>query len=248
MAADPRLELAVLKVDAHDLPAFDLTKAAEVPAGARVLAFSNLFGIATGDEPASVQHGIVAARSRLDARRGGFETPYRGPIYVTDAITNNPGAAGGALTDRNGRLLGMLGKELRNAATGAWLNYTIPAGAMTKTVDEIRAGRYVQRPADDPQARPRDPLSAELLGFLLVPDVLERTPPYIDVVRPDSPAAKAGLRPDDLVVFVNQRLVASCKSLHHELEFIDRIDKVQLTVMRGDELIEATLGADRGKP
>ena len=56
-----------------------------------MLAFSNLFGVATGDEPASVLHGIVAAKTRLEARRGVFDTPYKGPVYVVDAMTNNPG-------------------------------------------------------------------------------------------------------------------------------------------------------------
>ncbi|MBS0209337.1 MAG: trypsin-like peptidase domain-containing protein [Planctomycetes bacterium] len=248
LAADPRLEAAVLKFDAQDLPHFDLTKAPQADAGARVLAFSNLFGIAVGNEPASVQHGVISARSRLDARRGGFKTPYRGPIYVTDTITNNPGAAGGALTNGRGELLGMLGKELRSAQTGAWLNYSIPAAEMAKTVDEIRAGRFVQRPADDQAAKPKQALSAELLGLVLVPDVLQRTPPYLDAVRANSPAARAGLRADDLVVFVNGRLVPSCKSLHNELEFVDRIDKVQITVMRGEDLIDVTLGADEAQP
>ena len=63
LGADPRLELAVLKIDAADLPHFDLAAAAAAEPGTRVLAFSNLFGVATGDEPASVQHGIVAAKT-----------------------------------------------------------------------------------------------------------------------------------------------------------------------------------------
>jgi S1-C subfamily serine protease len=74
VGADPRLELAVLKIDASDVPHFDLAAAVPAESGSRVLAFSNLFGVAVGDEPASVQHGIVAVKTRLDARRGAFET------------------------------------------------------------------------------------------------------------------------------------------------------------------------------
>ena len=48
LGADPHLEVAVLKIDAEDLPHFDLAEAAELQRGARVLAFSNLFGVATG--------------------------------------------------------------------------------------------------------------------------------------------------------------------------------------------------------
>ncbi len=117
VGADPRLELAVLKIEADELPYFELGAAVPAEAGSRVLAFSNLFGVATGDEPASVQHGIVAVKTRLDARRGVFESPYRGPVYVLDAMTNNPGAAGGALLNQHGELLAMLGKELRRRRT-----------------------------------------------------------------------------------------------------------------------------------
>ena len=96
IGADPRREIAVLKIEADDLPHFRLSDAVELDVGDRVLAFSNLFGVATGDEDASVLHGCVSAKTRLEARRGAFETPYDGPVYVVDAMTNNPGSAGGA--------------------------------------------------------------------------------------------------------------------------------------------------------
>jgi serine protease Do len=242
LAADPRLELAVLKIEAHDLPHFDLQEAAPAAAGTHVLAFSNLFGVATGDEPASVQHGVISVRTRLDARRGTYETPYKGPVYVLDAMTNNPGAAGGALTDARGRLLGMLGKELRSAVSNTWLNYAIPREEMTKTVADIRAGKFVKRPADDRENKPKLAWNAELLGLVLVPDVLERTPPYIDEVRPGSAAQAAGLRPDDLLVFIGDHLVASCKAVAHELEYVDRADPVKLTISRDNDLVEIVLG------
>ena len=243
LGADPRLEVAVLKIDAEGLPHFDLAGAAPVAAGTRVLAFSNLFGVATGDEPASVQHGLVAATGKLEARRGVFDTPYKGPVYVLDAMTNNPGAAGGALTDFDGRLLGMLGKELRNSLSNTWLNYATPADQMAATVDQIRTGKYVRQPTEDENKKPDKALSLDLLGIVLVPDVLERTPPFIDAVRPASPAAEAKLAPDDLLLFVNDRLVQSCKAIVTELSYIDRIDKVKITVIRGQELVDVTLSA-----
>lgn len=245
LGADPRLEMALLKIEAGGLPYFELAEGVSADSGAQVLAFSNLFGVATGDEPASVQHGVVAVKTHLEARRGVFETPYHGPVYILDAMTNNPGAAGGALTDRQGRLLGMLGKELRNSLNGAWLNYAIPAAELAPTAAEIRSGKFVARSADDDREKPEHALSASLLGLVLVPDVLDRTPPYVDRVRPGSPAAAAGLRPDDLVLFVNNQLVPSRQSLEDEIERIDLADKVRLTVMRDQKLIEVELGAPR---
>jgi S1-C subfamily serine protease len=244
VGADPQLEIAVLKIEASDLPHFDLDESATAVPGARVLAFSNLFGVATGDEPVSVLHGTISARTSLAARRGAYETPYHGPVYVLDAMTNNPGAAGGALVDVNGRLLGLLGKELKNSQTNTWLNYAIPIEELRAAVAGIREGNYVARPAADPAAQSANAVTLSLLGLVLVPDVLERTPPFIDAVLPASPAARAGLRPDDLVLFVGDRLVPSCKAVRAELRYIDRDEDVPLTVMRGQELMQVMLRAD----
>jgi serine protease Do len=65
----------------------------------------------------------------------------------------------------------------------------------------------------------------------------------VDAVRPGSPAANADLRPDDLLLFVNDRLVQSCKALANELSFVDRIDTLKVTVIRGQDLIEVKLSA-----
>jgi len=241
LGADPRLEIAVLKIEAEGLPCFDLAEAAEIESGARVLAFSNLFGVATGNEAASVQHGGVSVKTPLHARRGVFSSVYRGEVYVLDAVTNNPGAAGGALVTRRGRLVGILGKELRNSQNNTWLNYAMPIGQLRESVEAIRAGRFVAERPEEPAGKPARPLELSLLGIVLVPDVLERTPPYVDLVRPGSPAAEAGIRPDDLILLVGDRLIQSCKALQEELGMIDFEDPVKLTVLRGQEFHEITV-------
>ena len=245
VGADPRLEVAVLKIAASDLPCFDLQNATKAAEGERVLAFSNLFGVAAGDEPVSVQRGTISVIARLEARRGVFETPYRGPVYVLDVTTNNPGAAGGALVTRSGDLLGMLGKELRNSLNNTWLNYAVPIDELRRSVEEIRAGKFV--PQRDPTAEKKPRRSANLasLGIVLVPDVLERTPPFVDRVEPGSPAAKAGIHPDDLIVLSGDHLIQSCKALRSDLEYIDYEDDVKLTLIRGQDLLQVTLRPPR---
>src|SRR3954447_26282210 len=169
LAADPLTEIAVLKFDAagEDIPHFDLSSSIAVEPGTRVLALSNLFGIAAGDEPVSILHGVVSAIAPLEARRGAFTTNYHGNVYVVDASANNPGAAGGALTDSQGHLLGMLGKELRSTLTDTWLSYALPVRAFAPTVEDILAGRFT--PAELKEAeRPTSPLSLAVLGIVLV--------------------------------------------------------------------------------
>jgi len=243
VGTDPRLEIAVLKIGVHDVPYFDLTAAVPLGAGARVLAFSNLFGVAAGSEDASVQHGHVSAKTPLAARRGAFATPYRGPAYVLDAMTNNPGAAGGALTDFRGRLAGLLGKELRNSLDNTWLNHAIPAAELVAAVEEIRAGKARPRSTEPDVRKPLQPASLTLLGIQLVPDVLTKTPPFIERIAPGSPADKAGLKPDDLVLYINDRVASSVQVLVEELSCIDRIDEVRLVVQRGQELVNVSLFA-----
>ncbi|MFZ5830990.1 MAG: S1C family serine protease [Planctomycetota bacterium] len=249
VGADPRLEIAVLKIDAENLPHFTLAERPPAEPGARVLALSNVFGVATGDEPATVQEAVIAARTNLSARRGIFETTYRGPVYIVDSVTNNPGAAGGALVDRRGELVAMLGKELRNAMNNTWLNYAVPIDQLREPVEAIRAGKFVaSRGEEDPEKKAENAMRLDILGLTLVPDVLERTPPFVDEVAYDSPAARAGLLPDDLIVLVGDRLIQSCKMLAQELEYIEQDAPLPLTVIRGAELMETVVPPPAQEP
>jgi S1-C subfamily serine protease len=185
----------------------------------------------------------VAAKAQLDARRGVYETPYHGPVYIVDCVTNNPGAAGGALVNWQGELLGILGKELRNSQNNIWLNYAIPVEQFATRVDEIIAGKthaVADKPAS-PVRRAGDGVDLGQRGVVMVPDVLERTPPYVEQVRAGSPAAAAGLHADDLVVFIGDHLVPSLQALSDELKQMDAADELRMLVQRDQELIEIVL-------
>jgi serine protease Do len=245
LGVDQVSELAVLKLPVKDetLPSFDLASAAKADVGDRVLALSNLYNIAGGNEPVSVLQGVVTAIAPLEARRGGFQSNFHHPVYIVDAAANNPGAAGGALVDWNGRLLGVLGKELKSRATGAWLHYALPIGQIAATVDRLRSGESLN--AAEQLSKPAEALSLASLGLVLVPDVLARTPPYIDSVFPSSPAARAGLRPDDLVVFIAGEPTASCKAVAEVIARQEKFDEVRVSVLRDGELVEVSLAADQ---
>ncbi len=244
LGADPRSEVAVLKLDyqGDPLPHFDLQPQSAAQPGDRVLAFSNLYKVATGDEPVSVQHGQISLVAPIEARRGVAKLPYRGDLYLLDAMTNNPGATGGAVTDVSGKLLGMIGKEIKSASYNTWINYAIPVEGFAQSVGAILAGENLEvSPAGAEQLD--DPLTLPLLGVVLVPDVLPRTPPYVDAIRSDTPAARAGLIADDLIVFVDGKLVGSCRALREALTAHHRDDPLQLTISRRGELLEVELQA-----
>lgn len=241
VASDPVLELALLKLPTEEpLPAFNLSEASDAEVGTRVLAVSNLYGIAAGDEPVSVLHGVVTAIAPLSARRGRFQTNYSGEVYLVDANSNNPGAAGGALVDWRGQLLGILGKELRSEVTGGWLHYAIPVADFAPAVADMRAGRTTSSSRLE-LPEPEEPITLADLGVALVPEVVPRTPPYIDAVLSDSPAAKAGLRMDDLIVFLNTEPVASCDAVYQAFRKLEARETVRLSVLRDGELLEFEL-------
>lgn len=249
LGAEPQLDLAILKIDAENVPYFDLARSAAASPGTRVLAFSNMFKVAVGDEQVSVLHGVIAAKTTLVTRRGVFQAPYQGPVYVVDAITNNPGAGGGVLTTWDGRLLGMIGKELRNAQTNTWVNYVIPIGELNQAIEEIVTGNFSPRKSNDLESAADEMLpnrySAADFGLVMVPDVVHRTPAYIDRVLPGSPAAEAGLKPNDLIVFVGDELIASVRMLRMELGRLESGGQLRLVIRRSDQLITTELPIPR---
>ena len=238
---DPRIEIAVLKVEATNLACFNLDALTTVEAGERVLAFSNLFEVATGNEPVSVQQGVVAAKTKLSARRGAFATRYRDDAYLLDAITNNPGAAGGAVTDRDGRLVGVIGKELKDQNSNSWINFAIPVDRLIDSVHEIRSGRMVVQTRTN-QSPPSEPMTTRLLGLVLVPDVVFKTPPFVDRTISGLPAERQGIQRDDLIIEINGNLTPSIKEVTRQLSQIDRDEELELVVQRDGEFIKFVLG------
>ena len=238
---DPRTEIALLKIDGAALPHFDVGEAVQLDIGARVLAFSNLYGVATGNEPSSVLHGIVSAKAQLDARRGAFRTAYSGPAYFVDAMTNNPGAAGGAVTDHRGNLVALIGKEYRDRMSNVWINYAIGIDQLATSINAIKNNEPLETNTD---ARPpAEPMTLDLMGIVLVPDVISKTPAFVDRLIVDSPAHQQGLKPDDLIIEINGQMVASRKGVIDRLAMIDRIDAVELTVRRDREILTIRLNA-----
>jgi serine protease Do len=240
LISEPALDAALLKIEkAEDLPFFDIAAVAKRPLaqpGDWILACTNEFRIATREEPLSIQHGVIASYTKLHGRRGIYEVPFSGDVYVLDAITNNPGASGGALTSRKGELLGIIGKELRNTLSDTWINYAVPIQGLADFVEKAKKGEYRAIVKNKPAAG-----SGAYHGIVLVPNVVERTPPYVEDTIPDSPAARAGLKPDDLIVYVDGEKISSVK------EFRDLADRarpgtvLKLELRRGDRLVPVEL-------
>jgi len=202
-ARDELRQLALLKVEASDLPCFELGSSESLSPGDWVLAAANPFKVAAGPEPVSVAAGVFAGRAPLAARRRAQDFGYDGPVLLTDIVVATPGSAGGALVDANGKLVGVIGKAVISMRTNTWVNYALPV--------EVVAD-FVRNPAAASAAAAGAESGTRLdVGFRLF-DVGGRwRPAYVERVRRDSPAAAAGLRSGDLILAVNDAPVQSCE-------------------------------------
>jgi serine protease Do len=244
---DRSLDLAALQIEgdrpSEPLEHFDLSQTVPASAGDPVWAASNLFGIAVGEEAVSLQRGIVSARTSIASRQGIEDVRLPGGVYVLDLVTNNPGAAGGALVDARGGLVGILAKELRNQQTQTWISLAVPAEGTRSFLDKVRAGQAeTRRPRPSrPDVDRRALARVDLRGMQLVPEVLERTPPFVDNVEPHSPAQEAGLLPDDLIVYLGEVIIPSTNELREVLAAHPAQEPIKVVVMREGELVSLEL-------
>lgn len=256
VAREPELDVALLKIDTEVsfLPFFDIPKLAKnkmAEAGDWVLACSNQFKIGQRNEPMSVQRGVVAAHTELRSQRGFFDAPYMGDVYFIDTVCCNPGAAGGALTTYKGELLGIIGRELKHTLSNTWINYAVPIQAKAAIQREDDKGTITNAVVDIPtfvkeamenkyrqsSGKKRDrELVGGFHGIVLVPNSVSVTPPYIEEVLPNSPAFEKGLRPDDLIVYIDGELVPSIRVFRDIMRAAQPGNEIVLEVQRGDRL------------
>ena len=235
VGVDSALGLALLKIDPGTaaLPHFDLAEAAAAEPGDRILAFSNMFRVAAGDEPVSVMHGSIIARATLDARHGRYNISFDEPVYIIDTVTNNPGAAGGVIVAVDGALLGMIGRELRSTDTETWINYALTAPVLRTRLQEMIEGNEPSDSLADETMAERRPVE---LGLVLVPNVTTRTPAYVTDVLSDSVALNAGFEREDLILFTDGRPTRSIDDFAQQLSRAQPGDRLTIIIRRAGRL------------
>lgn len=235
LRADVKHGFALLKVELGDakVPAIEL---AETPkAGDEVFGIGNAFDDATGDEKCAVMGGVVMAVAPLELRVGIEDGPPLGTVILTD-VANNPGTQGGPLVNRDGKLVGVLGRVVESKSTNSLINFAIPVATWKPLLDAVVAGK--EPPAEPP---PRKLAPAET-GIRLLDAHLTRSPPaYVDRVIPGSPAEKAGVKPDDLVFRLDGRVARTCRVFEDLLREHAPGDKVRLVLKRGSSIVEVEL-------
>ena len=232
IGSDALSDLAVLRANDGDLHAATLGDAAELRVGQLVVAIGNPHGFA-----GSVTAGVVSALGRSLPVRSGPIARVVDNVIQTDAALN-PGNSGGALVDSRGCVVGV-----NTAVAGIGLGLAVPVNEATRAIigTLMRDGRvrraYIGVAGGD---RPLPPRVAEQLGRRSGIEVVE--------VVPGSAAARAGIRPEDLLVEVDGVPLRSVDDLQR-LMTADRIGHmlVARVIRDGEErtlrLVPAELGA-----
>jgi serine protease Do len=225
VGADPFSDLAVLRADASGLAAAELGDAERLRVGQLVVAIGNPHGFG-----GSVTAGVVSALGRSLPTRSGANVRYVDNVIQTDAALN-PGNSGGALADGRGRVVG-----INTAVAGVGLGLAVPINEATRKIVGalMRDGRY-RRAYLGIAGGPR-PLPPRLVSEFGRRECVE----VVNVVE-GSPAAAAGLRPEDMIVAVGGTPVEHVEDLQRLMvgDLIGR--RVTLTVVRGDRTLALTL-------
>jgi len=230
LGVDPATDLAVLKIDAQDLPAITVGNSRRTKPGDFVLAIGSPFGLEH-----TVTSGIVSATGRTDLRILNRGSGYENFIQTDAAI--NPGNSGGALVDNQGRLIGINTAIFSGAGGNVGIGFAIPSEMVLEVVSQL---------VDDGRIRRGylgvilDDIDDEMANYLKV----KRDGVLVRAVVRGGPAFEAGLRPGDVIVSADGQKAYSRSDLRLQFSRKRPGDTIKLEIRRGASLqqVEARAG------
>jgi len=219
VGADPETDLAVIKVDLENLPAITLGRVEDARVGDVVLAIGNPFGVGQ-----TVTMGIISALGRnhlgiLDA----FEN-----FIQTDAAIN-PGNSGGALIDANGNLLGINTAIYSRSGGSLGIGFAIPVTTVKSVMDAIIRDGQVIRGYIGVEPQDITPELAESFGLK------KSNGAIIAGVLKGGPADKAGIRPGDILVSVNDKAVVNMSDMLNDIAQLKPGSAAKIVVLRNNQ-------------
>jgi serine protease DegQ len=232
VGTDPETDLAVIKIDARDLPAITFGSSDQLGVGDVVLAIGNPFGVGQ-----TVTQGIVSALGRNHLGINTFEN-----FIQTDASIN-PGNSGGALVDTEGHLVGVNSAIYSRTGSSSGIGFAIPVSLAKQVMEQIVRQGGVTRGWIGVEAQDISPELAE--SFKLK----EARGALIAGILRGGPADKAGMRPGDVLLEINGRKVMDTSTMLNLISVLKPGSPATLGVVRNgaEKNLSATIGR-RPKP
>jgi serine protease DegQ len=223
IAADARVDLALLRIARNDLPAARFSTRTPV-VGELAIAVGNPLGFEN-----SATAGIVSGLNR-SIPSGGL-TPALVDLIQTDAAIS-PGNSGGALVGPDGQVIGLNVAYLPPEARAVSIGFAIPARRVEDAIDELLSEGRVREAFLGVVMTPLSPEIAEQFGIDAEGGAI------VDQVAPGSPADDAGIGPGDLLVGVNGRPIEGVEQVLGALRRSREGDVLRLSVIRGPARLE----------
>jgi serine protease Do len=216
LGRDPRTDIAVLKVDAgHPLPYIHLGNSNDAEPGQWVVAMGNPFGLG-----GTVTAGIVSALGR-DIGDG----PYDQFIQVDAPI--NPGNSGGPLFTQDGKVIGMNTAIYSPSHGGSvGIGFAIPSNTIKTVIAQLETTGHVTRGYIGVEAQPVSPTMVKAMGLA------NQSGALVAGVQSDTPAARAGVQPGDVIRGVNGTNIENPRDLAVQIASIKPGDEAKLDVVR----------------
>lgn len=221
LGEDPNSDLAIIKIDANDLPYLSLGNSDDLEVGQWVAAVGNPFGL-----QATLTVGVVSAKSRNNLDIVRYED-----FIQTDAAINQ-GNSGGPLLTLDGEIIGINTAIATTTASGyLGIGFAIPSNMARHVMDEILSDGKVSRGFLGVSLQSIDNNLAKAFGLKKVEGAL------VANVAKNSAAEKAGLQVEDIIMKINDRPVDSAATLRNAVYMMKPGTKVNLTVLRKDQTI-----------
>ncbi|MFW6326791.1 MAG: trypsin-like peptidase domain-containing protein [Bacteroidota bacterium] len=229
IGADPSTDLALLKIDAENLPFLTYGNSDELKLGEWVLAVGNPFNLTS-----TVTAGIVSARAR-NLGINGDEYSIESFIQTDAAV--NPGNSGGALVNQQGNLVGINTAIASRTGSFAGYSFAVPVTIVRKVVEDLKEFGMVQRALLGVNIRDIDAQFAEENNIKTLEGV------YVIGVTENGAANEAGIRQGDVILSVDGVLVNSSSELQERVSQFRPGDNIEIIVKRnGDrKLFNVTL-------
>jgi serine protease Do len=228
IGTDSRTDIAVVKVDATNLPVIVFGDSSKVKVGDFALAIGNPFGLNQ-----TVTMGIVSATGR-----GGLGIEDYEDFIQTDASIN-PGNSGGALVDVNGALIGINTAILSGGSGGnQGIGFAIPINMAREVMDQILKNGKVIRGYLGAWIQPVTPDIAKAFGLSQIQGAL------LGDVEPTGPAAKSGLQRGDIVLAMDGKPIADSRDFRLRVAMTKPGTVVKLKIFRKgvEQEVSVTLG------